>query len=87
MALIFCTKALPFLARLPKWICKLDADKLASRSLVAHVPSTVTPFWLIGSSPLQGGVDGLGVVVVLVAAGCVLAAGAVLAERRDLQTP
>lgn len=47
----------------------------------------VSPFWLVGSSPLQGGVDVLGVAVVLVAAMVILVAGAVLAERRDLEVP
>lgn len=47
----------------------------------------VSPFWLVGSSPLQGGVDVLGVAVVLVAAMGVLVAGAVLVERRDLEVP
>jgi ABC-2 type transport system permease protein len=47
----------------------------------------LSPFWLVGQSPLQNGVDGLGVLVVVAAAVAVLFAGAVLAERRDLQTP
>lgn len=47
----------------------------------------VSPFWLVGSSPLQGGVDALGFVVVLVAAAGILVAGAVLVERRDLEVP
>lgn len=47
----------------------------------------LSPFWLVGQSPLQNGVDGWGILVVLVAAGAVLVAGAFLVERRDLQTP
>lgn len=44
-------------------------------------------FWLVGSSPLQGGTRAWGVVVVLVAAAAILALGATLVERRDLETP
>ena len=47
----------------------------------------LSPFWLVGQSPLQGGTDAVGVVVVLVAAIAFLAAGAVLVERRDLEVP
>jgi ABC-2 type transport system permease protein len=47
----------------------------------------VSPFWLVGSSPLQNGADAVGVVVVLVAAGAVLVVGAIAIERRDLETP
>ena len=47
----------------------------------------LSPFWLVGQSPLQGGTDGVGVVVVLVAAVVALALGAVLVERRDLEVP
>ena len=47
----------------------------------------VSPFWLVGSSPLQGGTDLVGVAVVLVAALAILVAGALLVERRDLETP
>ena len=47
----------------------------------------LSPFWLVGSSPLQRGADTAGVIAVLAAACVVLAAGALLAERRDLQTP
>lgn len=47
----------------------------------------LSPFWLVGSSPLQNGVDGWGMLAVLGAAVLVLAAGALLVERRDLQTP
>jgi ABC-2 type transport system permease protein len=44
-------------------------------------------FWLVGSSPLQGGARAWGVVVVLVAAAAILGMGATLVERRDLETP
>jgi ABC-2 type transport system permease protein len=44
-------------------------------------------FWLVGSSPLQGGTRAWGVVVVLVAAAAILALGATLVERRVLETP
>ena len=47
----------------------------------------LSPFWLVGQSPLQGGTDGVGVVVVLVASIVLLALGAVLVERRDLEVP
>jgi len=47
----------------------------------------LSPFWLVGQSPLQGGTEPVGVVVVLVAAVVVLALGAVLVERRDLEVP
>jgi ABC-2 type transport system permease protein len=47
----------------------------------------LSPFWLVGQSPLQGGVDWWGILVVLAAAGLALVAGALLVERRDLQTP
>lgn len=47
----------------------------------------LSPFWLVGSSPLQNGVRGSGLVVVLVLAAVTLAAGSMLVERRDLQTP
>jgi ABC-2 type transport system permease protein len=47
----------------------------------------LSPFWLIGSSPLQDGVDGWGVLVVLAAACAALVVGAVLVERRDLEVP
>ena len=45
----------------------------------------LSPFWLIGSSPLQDGVDGWGVLVVLAAALAAVAVGAVLVERRHLE--
>ena len=47
----------------------------------------LSPFWLVGQSPLQNGVDGWGILVVLAAAVVALGAGALLVERRDLQTP
>jgi ABC-2 type transport system permease protein len=47
----------------------------------------VSPFWLVGSSPLGSGVNAIGLFVVLAAALVVLAAGSLLVERRDLQTP
>jgi ABC-2 type transport system permease protein len=47
----------------------------------------LSPFWLIGSSPLQNGIDWLGALVVLLAGAAALVTGALLVERRDLQTP
>ena len=47
----------------------------------------LSPFWLVSSSPLRSGVQGWGLAAVLVVAVVVLAAGSVLVERRDLQTP
>ncbi len=47
----------------------------------------LSPFWLIGSSPLQNGVDGWGLLTVVCAAVVALAAGAVFVERRDLEVP
>jgi ABC-2 type transport system permease protein len=47
----------------------------------------VSPFWLVGESPLQNGVDWWGILVVLGAAAAALVAGALLVERRDLETP
>lgn len=47
----------------------------------------LSPFWLVGQSPLQNGVNVWGILVVLAAALVALVAGAVLSERRDLQTP
>jgi ABC-2 type transport system permease protein len=40
----------------------------------------LSPFWLVGSAPLRSGIDGVGVLVILVS-------GALLVERRDLETP
>ena len=47
----------------------------------------LSPFWLVGQSPLQGGTDAVGVVVVLLAAIVILVLGAILVERRDLEVP
>jgi ABC-2 type transport system permease protein len=47
----------------------------------------LSPFWLVGQSPLESGVDGWGVLVVAAAAAAVLAAGAFFVERRDLELP
>jgi ABC-2 type transport system permease protein len=47
----------------------------------------LSAFWWIGSSPLQNGTDGWGVLVVLAAALAVLAAATLLVERRDLKVP
>lgn len=47
----------------------------------------LSPFWLVGSSPLQNGANVWGVVVLLAGAAVVLVAGSLLVERRDLQTP
>jgi ABC-2 type transport system permease protein len=47
----------------------------------------LSPFWLVGSSPLQGGADAVGTLVVVAAALVILAAGSVLVERRDLEVP
>jgi ABC-2 type transport system permease protein len=46
----------------------------------------LSPFWLIGSAPLQNGVDGWGVLVVVAGAFVALAAGALLVDRRDIET-
>ena len=47
----------------------------------------LSPFWLVGSSPLQNGADAVGTAVVFAAAVVILVAGAFLVERRDLETP
>ena len=47
----------------------------------------LSPFWWIGTSPLQHGIRGAGVVVLLAASAVALAAGAALVERRDLEVP
>jgi beta-exotoxin I transport system permease protein len=47
----------------------------------------LSPFWLVGQSPLEEGVNGWGLLVVFAVSLLVLFAGAALAERRDLQTP
>ena len=46
----------------------------------------VSSFWWIGSAPLRTGVNPWGMLVLAVAALVVLAAGALLSERRDLRT-
>jgi ABC-2 type transport system permease protein len=47
----------------------------------------LSPFWLVGSSPLQSGIRSWGSLLVLASAFAVLSAGSLLVERRDLQTP
>ena len=47
----------------------------------------LSPFWLVGQGPLQGGTDAAGVVALVAASVVVLALGAVLVERRDLEVP
>ncbi|HSC49724.1 MAG TPA: ABC transporter permease subunit [Gaiellaceae bacterium] len=47
----------------------------------------LSPFWLVGQSPLQNGFDAWGVLAVTLAAVAALAAGALLVERRDLELP
>lgn len=47
----------------------------------------LSSFWLVGSSPLQHGVDGWGVLVVVAAALVALAAAMLLFERRDVKVP
>jgi ABC-2 type transport system permease protein len=47
----------------------------------------LSTFWLVGSAPLQNGIDPWGALVVLLASAVVLVGGSVLVERRDLQTP
>ena len=47
----------------------------------------LSPFWLLGSSPLQGGIDAWGTFVVFAVSIAVLAAGSLLVERRDLEAP
>jgi ABC-2 type transport system permease protein len=47
----------------------------------------LSPWWWIGSSPRPDGVRGSGVLVVLATAAVTLAAGALLLDRRDLETP
>lgn len=47
----------------------------------------LSPFWLVGQSPLEDGWRGWGVLVVATAAVIVVAAGAHLIERRDLELP
>jgi ABC-2 type transport system permease protein len=47
----------------------------------------LSPFWWVGQAPLRNGVDGWGVLVVLLAAAFALGTASLLLERRDLQTP
>jgi beta-exotoxin I transport system permease protein len=47
----------------------------------------ISPHWLVGSSPLQGGADLAGIGVVLLAAVAILGLGAILVERRDVEVP
>jgi ABC-2 type transport system permease protein len=47
----------------------------------------VSSFWLVGTSPLENGVNGWGVLVLVLAAAAVLVACAQLFERRDLRVP
>ena len=44
-------------------------------------------FWLVGTSPLENGLNWWGVLVVVLVAGTVLIAGTQLFERRDLHVP
>jgi ABC-2 type transport system permease protein len=47
----------------------------------------LSPFWLVGASPLQNGIDAVGALVVIVGSAVALVAGALLVERRDLEVP
>lgn len=47
----------------------------------------LSPFWLVGSSPLQGGSRTWGILALMGVAVVVLVVGALLVERRDLETP
>jgi ABC-2 type transport system permease protein len=47
----------------------------------------LSPVWLVGSTPLQAGIDLVGTLVVAVAAVAALVAGSLRVEHRDLQTP
>ena len=47
----------------------------------------LSPFWLVGSSPLQSGSNGWGLLAVMLLAVLVLGVGSRRVERRDLQTP
>ncbi len=44
-------------------------------------------FWLVGTSPLENGLNWWGISVIVLAAAAVLAAGTQLFERRDLRVP
>ena len=45
----------------------------------------MSPFWLVGSSPLQGGLRCWGILALMCVAVVILVAGALLVERRDLE--
>jgi ABC-2 type transport system permease protein len=47
----------------------------------------LSAFWWLGAAPLQNGIRGSGVIVVLAASVAALAVGAWLVDRRDLRTP
>ncbi len=47
----------------------------------------LSTFWLVGTSPLENGLRSWGVLVVVLVAAAVLAAGMGLFERRDLRVP
>jgi ABC-2 type transport system permease protein len=47
----------------------------------------LSSFWLVGTSPLENGLNWWGVLVVVLAAALVLGAGTRLFERRDLRVP
>jgi ABC-2 type transport system permease protein len=47
----------------------------------------LSSFWLVGTSPLEQGLNWWGVLVVVLAAAVVLVAGTQLFERRDLRVP
>jgi ABC-2 type transport system permease protein len=47
----------------------------------------LSPFWLVGSTPLQKGIDGWGTLAVVATAAGVLLLGSALVGRRDLETP
>jgi beta-exotoxin I transport system permease protein len=60
---------------------------LRRRDAVLAKGAALAAEWLVGESPLQNGVDWWGILVVLGAAAAALVAGALLVERRDLETP
>ena len=47
----------------------------------------LSPFWFVGSAPLQGGSRAWGILLVVLLAVPVLLGGSLLVERRDLKTP
>lgn len=47
----------------------------------------LSPFWLVGTSPVRSGADTTGVLALLVVAVVILLAGSWLVERRDLESP